>query len=131
MKTVVYRFADGTKSEVQVDDELYAVIEEMEKVERSSNRRETRRHVSIESLAEKCIDPPTEDEYDWGELFQNINNERLLCAISRLGKADKDLLYKVYYEQMTLKEIAIEEKVSPQAISWRLNTILSQLRLNR
>lgn len=131
MKTVVYRFSDGTRSEVQVDDELYAVIEEMEKAERSGNRRETRRHVSLESLVEKCVDPTVEDEYDWGELFQNINDERLSEAIDKLGKADKELLYKVYYEQMALKEIAREEKVSPQAISWRLNTILSQLRLNR
>lgn len=131
MKTVTYKFADGTKSEVQVSDELYAVIEEMEKAERSSNRRETRRHVSLESLAEKCIDPPTEDEYDWGEIFQNIKDERLSEAIDKLDKTDKELLYKVYYERMTLKKIAREEKVSPQAISWRLNTILSQLRLNR
>lgn len=131
MKKKVYKFADGTVSEVEISDEVYAVMEKLDKAEKSTERRETRRHVSLESLAEKSIEPPVTDKYDFTDDFQNIKNAELYSAIKSLSKEQKELIHKVFYERKRLKEIAKDEKVSTQIISWRLRTTLSQLRINR
>ena len=52
MKNYTYKFADGMKSVVEVDDELYGILIEMDRQEKYGNRRETRRHVSLETLTE-------------------------------------------------------------------------------
>lgn len=130
MKTVVYKFADGTESEVEVSDELNAIIEKMDKEERCANRRESRKHVSLEELAEHCIEPSVEDEHDFGDKFANIQNKRLYAALQKLGTKHRNLLYKVYFEGMTPKEIAEEEGVSYAAITWRLRRTLFLLWLN-
>ncbi len=130
MQKVEYKFADGTESAVEVSDELHAVIEALEKEEKSSNRRETRRHVSLEELAEQCIEPPVEDVHDFGDMFGNIRNETLYAALQKLGAKKRELLYKVFFEGMTSKEIAEEEKVSYTTITWRLRRALLLLRLN-
>lgn len=131
MKKKVYKFADGTTSEVEISDELYAAMEKLDKAEKSNNRRETRRHVSLESLAEKSIEPPVKDKYDFTKDFQNIKNAELYEAMQNLNIEQKELLHKVFFERKRLKEIAKDEKVSRAAISMRLRTTLSQLRINR
>ena len=59
MKTISYTFADGTVSEHEVSDELSAAIAEMETQERRNNKRETRRHTSLDYLSDKGIDLDT------------------------------------------------------------------------
>lgn len=129
MKEYIYRFADGTKSVVEVSDELYAFLKEEDKREKFGNRRETRRHVSLDELAESGIEPPVFDKYDYDKSFANMLSEKLHKAIKNIDAERKDLLYAVFYERKKLKEIAEEQKVLPQVISWRLRTTLEQLRL--
>lgn len=131
MKKYTYKFADGTRNTVEVDDRLFEFLTEADKQEKYGNRRESRRHVSLESLAEKCIEPPVTDEYDFSDLFQNIRNDDLYNAIQSLNKEQKELIHKVFFERKRLKEIAKEEKVSRAAISMRLSATLSQLRIKR
>ncbi len=131
MKKKVYKFADGTTSEVEISDELYTAMEELDKVEKRNERRETRRNVSLDSLAEKSIEPPITDRYNFSEDFQNIKNAELYKAMQNLNIEQKELLHKVFFERKRLKEIAKDEKVSRAAISMRLRTTLSQLRINR
>jgi len=131
LKTVIYRFADGTASEVEVEDELYAELERMDKEDKKNERRETRRHISLSKLTELGIEPTVTDEYDGIDPFGKIRDDELYDAIHNLDCKQKGLLYRVYYEQVTLKEMAEEEKVSSAAICMRLRTILSQLRIKR
>ena len=131
MQTIKYKFADGTEKEIEVDDELYKEIEKLDKAEKSNNRAQTRRHISLDEMRELGKEPAVCDEYDRGEMFGDIKNEELSEALRSLDRKQKDLIYRVFYERRRLKEIAVEENVSPQTISWRLNTILSRLRLNR
>ncbi len=131
MKTYTYKFADGTKSVVMVSDELYEVLTELDKEEKFGNRRETRRHVSVERLAEQGIEPAVTDKYDFGDWVQDLRNEKLSSALEQLNFGQRELIRKVFFEQTPLKEIAGEEKVSLAAISMRLSATLSQLRINR
>ena len=63
IKSVVYRFADGTKSEIPVSDELYEIIIGLEKKYGRVGRKETRRHIPLSYLIEKGIEPSAEDDY--------------------------------------------------------------------
>ena len=131
MKKYTYKFVDGTKNIVEVSDFFYDILTQMDEEEKFNFRRETRRHISYNEFAEYAIEPAVEDEYDYGELFQDLPDKGIFLAIRELDKNKKDLLYKVYYQRKSLKEIAEEEKVTPQAISWRLRRILWQLQTKR
>ena len=131
MKEYVYRFVDGTKSVVAVEDKLFEFLIDMDKAEKYGNRKETRRHVSLDELREYGIDPAVSDTHDFGELFFNIQNGTLFEAVKNLAAEQRELLKKVFYERKRLKEIAREQKVTPQLISWRLRTTLEQLGTKR
>lgn len=101
----------------------------MDKKQENKSRSETRRHVSLEGLAELCIEPPIEDDYDFGDIFRDIQNDRLYAALHKLKAKQNELVHKVFFERILLKDIAKEEKVSRAAISLRLGAILEQLQL--
>ena len=74
MKEYTYKFADGSKSTVEVPDELYDILIEMDKQEKYGNRRETRRHISLESLMEQGLEPSIVDDYFAESRVINMNN---------------------------------------------------------
>ena len=127
MKSVVYRFADGTKNEIPVSDELYEIITGLEKESERVERKETRRHMPLSRLTEKGIEPSAEDDYAYGDRFFGIKDDSVYEAIQRLDEKRKDLLYKVFFERMRIKEIADEEKVSLATKHKQLKAVLSRL----
>ena len=131
MKEYIYRFVDGTKSVVAVEDKLFELLKGLDKAEKYGNRKETRRHVSLDELRNNGMDVPVFDDHTFGELFANLPNEALFEAVKNLAAEQKELLKKVFYERKKLKEIAKEQKVTPQLISWRLRTTLEQLGAKR
>lgn len=68
MKTILYTFADGHKEELEVTNEVAEVFYELEKYEQKVNRKETRRHVSLDMLEEagfEFADPESDIETVW------------------------------------------------------------------
>ncbi len=128
MKTITYKFADGTTSKVEVSDEIYALCEEMEIEEKSSERRETRRHVSMESLVEMNLEPTVTDEYFKDEVFKNMESERLQQAISQLLPSQIALLKRVFYEGKSVTEIAKNDGIAVCSVSNRLARIYKKLK---
>ena len=131
MKEYTYKFADGAQCTVEVSDGLYKKLERLDKDEYNNWQRENRRHISLDELRDNGIDIPVIDEYACGDVFQNLKNNELYDAVQNLTFEQKELLYSVFYERKKLKEIAREQKVSPQTVSWRLRTTLSQLGTKR
>ncbi len=128
MKTYTYKFADGTKSVVEVEDELYDLLIEMDKEEKYGNRRETRRHVSMESLTEMNVEPSYTDEYNFDEIFGGMENEKLQKAISELLPTQQSLLNRLFVERQTVSEIAASDGVAVCSISNRLARIYKKLK---
>lgn len=128
MKTIMYKFADGTTSKVEVSDEIYALCEEMEIEEKSSERRETRRHVSMESLVEMNLEPTVTDEYFKNEVFKDMESERLQQAISQLLPSQIALLKRVFYEGESITEIAKNDGIAVCSVSNRLARIYKKLK---
>lgn len=128
MKTISYKFADTTISNAEVTDEFYAIYNEMEIADKRSERRETRRHISIETLVELGIEPIAPDSEIHISPFDSFHNEKLREGIAQLLPSQQDLLQRIYFERQTVTEIAKEFGIEVCSISKRLERIYKRLK---
>lgn len=131
MKTILYTFADGHKEELEVTDEVAEVFYELEKYEQKVNRKETRRHVSLDMLEEagfEFADPETTIEA-LGEKREEeeLEDEMALMECERLERKQKWLesrltarqaqaYFKFKYLDMKKVNIAKEMGVTEGAV---------------
>ncbi len=127
MKSYTYKFADGTTSTVEVEDELYKVLEQMDTDEHNNNRRETRKHDSYEWLEEQCAEPGESDTYFEEEAFFNMEDETLQAAVAQLPLSQQDFLRRRFYENKKVPEIAKEIGVSDKTAYKRYERIMKKL----
>lgn len=130
MKTITYTFVDGTKQTLEVSDEFYEKFIAIEKEQRNSDRRETRRHISLDRLMDNGFDIPTDDKSIAEMLLENCDDEKLQKAINKLLPAQKELLIKIFSQGFSAKDIAEKEGVDKSAISKRLSRIFEKIRKN-
>ena len=129
MKTIQYKFNDGTIREISVTDELYALHLELLQEEKRNHWRETRRHISLEYLMEQGVDIADHDSGDpLSALIEKTDDEKLKNALSFLSDKQRALIEKVFYNDLSLREIARQTGVSHQALSQQLATIYKKLK---
>lgn len=115
---------------IQVPDDFFFKFQEMEKERKNSNQRETRRHASLSKALDsgfniKDTNPTAEDK-----LLVQDEYEELYSAIAYLTPNQQNLINKIYFQDMTVGQVAKEEGVTSQAISNRLKRIMIQLRFS-
>ena len=129
MKTIQYKFNDGTISEINVTDELYALHLELLQEEKRNYWKETRRHISLEYLMEQGADIADHRDGDpLSALIEKTNDERIKTALSYLSDKQRALIEKVFYNDLSLREIARQTGISHQALSQQLATIYKKLK---
>ncbi len=128
MQTIKYTFADGTTSEIEVTDELYALHLELVQQEKRNHWRETRRHISLNYLSDKGIDIESNAADPLDDCEQRDNEKRIHNAIKHLSDKQQELAQKVFYDGMTLTAIAKEKGVSQPAITQQLATVIKKLK---
>ena len=128
MQTIKYRFADGTKSEIEVTGEFYNIYAELVQQEKRNHWKETRRHISLDYLNENGIDFESPAADPLSVLLQNEDEERIHKAISKLSDKHKELAEMVFFKGMTLTAIAKKKGVSQPAITQQLATVLKKLK---
>ena len=128
MQKIKYEFADGTTSEIEVTDEFYALHEQLANEEKRNNKRETRRHTSLNYLHELGIDFADNAADPFTALIRRDDEERIHKAILKLSNKQQALLEKVFTQNMSLREIARQTGVSHQALSQQLATIYKKLK---
>ena len=129
MKTIQYKFNDGSIKQVSVTDELYALHLELLQEEKRNHWRETRRHISLEYLMEQGVDIADHDSGDpLSALIEKTDDERIKTALSYLSDKQRSLIEKVFYNDLSLREIARQTGVSHQALSQQLATICKKLK---
>mgnify|MGYP001055675253 CR=1 FL=1 len=131
MKTILYTFADGHKEELEVTDEVAEVFYELEKYEQKVNRKETRRHVSLDMLEEagfEFADPESDIEIVWEKQeAEERENELAWRECERLEQKQKWLesrltarqaqaYFKFKYFVMKKVDIAKEMGVTEGAV---------------
>ena len=128
MKEINYKFSDGTKQTVKVSDEFYSVYEQMNNEEKSNNRKETRRHISMDYLNENNMQfsTPTSNLFD--QLIASIDSEKLNNAISKLNPMQQTLLRRVYFFNETMASISRELGISKSAVTQQMKVVLAHLK---
>ena len=129
MQTIKYEFNDGTTSEIEVSDEVYTLHLQLVQEEKRNHWRETRRHISLYYLLENGVDfmDTAADSFAAVELREN--EERIHNAIkNQLTDKQRELAQKVFFEGMTLTDIAKEKGVSQPAITQQLATVIKKLK---
>lgn len=128
MPTIKYKFADGTTSEIEVTDELYALHLQLVQEEKRNHWRETRRHTSLNYLMELGVDFTDTAADPVAAVELREDDERIYKAMSQLLPEQQTLVRKVFYEGKTITEIAKAENVGKSAIANRLTRIYIKLK---
>ena len=127
MQVIIYKFVDGTTNAVEVTDELYLIHLQLVQMEKRNHWRETRRHTSLNYLIENGIDFEDKSADTLAIIIRRENIERVHKALLTLSDKRRDLVRKVFYEEMTMRQIASQTGVSHTAISQRMKTIRKRL----
>lgn len=128
MQKINYEFADGTTSEIEVTDELYALHLELVQQEKRNHWKETRRHISLNYLTENGIDFEDKAADILSAYLRREDDERIHNAITKLLPEQQALIKKIYYEGKTITEIAKAENVGKSAIANRLTRIYIKIK---
>ena len=128
MQTIKYEFADGTTSEIEVSEEIYALHLELVQQEKRNHWRETRRHISLYYLLENGVDFVDNAADSFTAVEMRENDERIKKAISKLLPEQQALIKKIFYEGKTITEIAKAENVGKSAIANRLTRIYIKIK---
>ena len=127
MKKISYE-VNGTRVEVEVTDDFAALYEQMDEEEKRVNRKETRRHQSLETLVEggfQIVDPDSDIEET---LIKQHDIDRMHRALAVLTDDQKWLVEQVFYCGRKQLEIAAELGIDPTAIRNRLKKIYSKIK---
>ena len=112
---------------VEVTEELYNIHLELLQQEKRNHWRETRRHTSLNYLFENGIDFEDKSADTLAIIIRRENIERVHKALLTLSDKRRDLVRKVFYEEMAMRQIASQTGVSHTAISQRMKTIRKRL----
>ena len=127
MQVIIYKFVDGTTNAVEVTEDIYLIHLELLQQEKRNNWRETRRHTSLYYFTDMGIDFEDKRIDLFAEIVRKENAERVHKALLTLSDKRRELVHKVFYEEMTMRQIASQEGVSHTAISQRVKTIRKRL----
>lgn len=123
-----YEFVTGEAVEIEVPETIGEVVIAIDKDIQKSNRRETRRHNSVEELSEKGRQFRNEDSNLEEAVVRGEDRELLHKAMEQLLPQQRALIQKVFFEGRTMADIAREEGVTAKAIQDRVNKIKTRLK---
>ena len=127
MSTIKYVFADGTTSEIEVGEEIYALHLQLLQEEKRNHWRETRRHISLYYLMENGVDFTDTAADSFAAVELRENEERIHNAIKHLSDKQQKLLRAVFVESKTITQAAKELGLNKSSISRQLQTIYKKL----
>ena len=125
---IKYEFLTGEIVEVEVPDNIGEVSIELDRDIFNSDRRETRRHNSVENLQEQGVQMADESVDVVSIIEKQETSQALHKALDKLLPQQWDLIQKVFFEGRPMADIAREEGVTSKAIQNRINKIKTQLR---
>lgn len=123
MTTISYIDYFGEKQEIEVTKDFKEKYDAIIKKEQLTERKETRRHTSLDNLTEKGFVfpsslPTPETEYEKSVLIEHVRT-----LIFSLTPSQQKLIRQLFYEDLTMNEIARLENVTPSAIRHRWGRI--------
>ena len=125
---ITYKFVTGEVAEVEVSEEIGAVIVDLDRLEYNNNHKETRRHYSLEGKVYEGMDYAVEDPGLEALFAGPTDEERLHAAIRQLSPDQKEMVRAIYFENVSVNDYAARMGVTQSAISHRLQTVKKKLK---
>lgn len=124
---IKYESVTGEVMEIDVPSEVAGICIEIEDNTKKKERKETRRHVSLSVLESKGIQLSGNIDIETNTI-ESEKIEQLQKALKKLLPKQQELIFKVFFCEKSITEIAKEEGVSPKAIRNRLDRIYRKLK---
>lgn len=124
---IEYKFVDGTVTEIEVSGSLGEFMLELKKEGDRVERKETRRHMSLDSMDFEGELFVSAEDTEGTAIFRD-DMGRLAQALDRLSPEQRELVLKVYFKEMRIVDIAHEEGVGECAIRDRIRRIHKKLK---
>lgn len=126
MKNYTYYFNNEITT-IEVSEQDYELLCELDKQEKNNNKRETRRHISLNYLNSKGIDFEARGCEPLTQIIKKEQKEKLYKAIAKLKPSQQKIAIAKIFEGKTVTEIAKIEGVTHQVISKRLKVVYKKL----
>ena len=125
---ITYKFVTGEVAEVDVSEEIGAVIVDLDRQEYNNDHKETRRHYSLEGKVYEGMDYAVEDSGLEALFAGPTDEERLHAAIRQLSHDQQEMVRAIYFENVSVNDYAARMGVTQSAISHRLQTVKNKLK---
>ena len=126
---IEYKFVTGEKVYVDVNEEFEDIIRELDNDLKNNNRKETRRHESLNFLdKDKKIADMTTDVFE--DVLKKLEMDKLYHAISKLKPHEQEIIYNLYLceNPISQAELARIKNVSIGSIKMQLRRIKNKLK---
>ena len=124
---IEYKFVDGTMTEIEVDGSLGEFMLELKKEGDRVERKETRRHMSLDSMDfEGELFASAEDTEETAIFREDMG--QLMRALDMLSPEQRELVLKVYFKGMRIVDIARKEGVGESAVRDRIRRIHKKMK---
>lgn len=128
MKIVTFTDANDEICEIQVTDEVYDACEAMDEQEALDERRETRRHFSLEKAMENGWDIADPRVDVVATVDKRLRYQKLHKALDMLSDRQRELIDLVFFKGLSQVEVAAQRGTTKKAINNRLVRILRKLK---
>ncbi|GAA0765206.1 hypothetical protein GCM10008908_01400 [Clostridium subterminale] len=126
---IKYEFITGEVQKVDIPDELINVVMDMERQVHNNNRKERRRHNSLEEMEEHGFQFKSNDMEVTEVIEEILINESLNKVLGKLSFDERKLIYLVFFQRKTIVSVAKERGVSEGNIRRILKLIYKEIRM--
>lgn len=128
MPTMLYRFADGQTGEIEVTDEFAEEYAELEYRDKLIERKETRRHQSLDKSMEHGFDVPDPCADTQAEVERRELSVQIGTALRQLTDRQRYVFLRYVLEGLSCREIGEEIGIGTQAVWEHYTAAVKKLR---
>ena len=128
MGEIKYRFADGHTEEVEVTDEFAEQYAELEHKDKLIERKETRRHQSLDKSMEHGFDVPDLRVDIQAEVERRELSAQLKTALHTLTDKQRTVFLRYVLDGLSFREIGEEMSIGTQAVWEHYNAAVKKLK---
>lgn len=126
---IKYKFVNGEETSISVYGDFEEIILELDRDLKNNNRKETRRHESLNLLDSDKQSIATDTDV-YSQTLKNLDKDKLYAAIAKLKPQEQELLRNLYLSDkpMTQKQYASVLGITENAVRKRLAKIRLKLK---
>ena len=123
-----YTFVNGDTTEVEVSEEIGAVIVESRHQEALNDRKESRRHYHYDADDVYEGEEYGADDPSLLALFTTDAQDKIAYAMASLTDSQREVISALYLEGLLAKEYAAKKDISEAAVSKAKKTALEKMK---